>query len=165
MGLSDLVGAITSIADVFTNLGKLVEYLIYGLFELLPAFIYILNPINIVNDSITGVIMAIKVLVTSFMGIFTSKNNATNNCKDTGSGLFGFRRAKTQDGKISGKCAPDRKCSRNKLLFLFITILCPPLALALHLGIKGWFHIIVSSVLTVYMYYFPGLIYTLLHIL
>ena len=60
MGLSDLVGAVTGIAKVFTNLGNLIEFLIMGLFELLPAFFSLFNPINIVNDSITGVILAIK---------------------------------------------------------------------------------------------------------
>ena len=34
-----------------------------GLFELLPAFFSLFNPINIVNDSITGVILAIKVVI------------------------------------------------------------------------------------------------------
>ena len=60
MGLSDLVGAVTGINDVFSNLGNLIEFLIMGLFELLPAFLSLFNPINLINDSITGVIISNK---------------------------------------------------------------------------------------------------------
>ena len=65
MGLGAVADAVTSIADVFTYLGKMIEYLIYGLFELLPGFVYMLNPINIVNDAITGSFLALKVILGS----------------------------------------------------------------------------------------------------
>lgn len=163
MGLSDLVGAVTGIADVFLNLGNLVEYLIYALFELLPAFFSLFNPINIINDSITGTIIAIKVVLIGIMDLFKRKKKNSDKCKETGSGLFGFRKTGTGNGSKLSKCGPGRKCVRNRWLVLIITIICPPLALAQHLGMKGFFQVIIASFLTVYMYYFPGLIYTLLH--
>ena len=44
-----------------------------GLFELLPFFKF--NPINIINDSITGVIMAIKVVIFGIIdGLTQSKS-------------------------------------------------------------------------------------------
>ena len=164
MGLSDLVGAVTGIADVFSNLGNLIEFLIMGLFELLPAFFSLFNPINIINDSITGTIMAIKVVIFGIIDGLTPKGKSSSDgCNDTGGGLFGFRKV-GNGGKLS-KCGPGRTCVRNRWLILLIAIICPPLALAMHLGMKGFFQVLVSGFLTVYMYYFPGLIYTLLHIL
>ena len=166
MGLGAVVDAVTSIADVFTQLGKLLEFLIYGLFELLPSFVYILNPINIVNDSITGIFLAIKILITNILGVFTGKKKNYNKCEDTGGGIFGFRRTRNKEGKIvkGEKCGKDRTCKKNNLLKYIIAILCPPLALFMHIGVSGWFHVIVCTILTVYAYYFPGLMYTILHI-
>ena len=167
MGLGAVANAVTSIADVFTQIGKLIEYLIYGLFELLPGFVYILNPINIVNDSITGIFLAIKVVVVNIFGFFTPKRGKYNKCKDAGSGIFGFRRNKNSEGKLvkGQKCGKDKNCKRVYILRYLITILCPPLALFMYLGASGWFHVIVCSLLTVYAYYFPGLVYALLHIM
>ena len=163
MGLSDLVGAVTGIADVFINLGNLIEFLIMGLFELLPAFFSLFNPINIVNDSITGVILAVKVVIVGIIGGLKPKGSSTDKCSDTGGGLFGFR--KTGNGAKLSKCGPGRNCVSNRWLIFLIAVICPPLALAMHLGITGFFQILIASFLTVYMYYFPGLIYVLLHIL
>ena len=167
MGLGAVIEAVTSIADVFTQLGKLIEYLIYGLFELLPGFIYILNPINIVNDSITGIFLAIKVVLMNIVGVFKGKKKPYNKCQDSGGGLFGFRRKKNSSGKIikEEKCGGDKVCRRSNVLKYIIAILCPPLALFLHMGITGWYHVIICSLLTVYAYYFPGLMYCLLHIM
>ena len=166
MGLGAVIDAVTSIADVFTYLGKMIEYLIYGLFELLPGFVYILNPINIVNDAITGSFLAIKVIITNIIGVITPKKKPYNKCSDTGGGIFGFRREKNSEGKIisSKDCGGDKKCNQSNLLKYIIAIICPPLALFLHTGISGWFHVIVCTIFTVYFYYFPGLIYTILHI-
>lgn len=163
MGLSDLVGAVTGIADVFINLGNLIEFLIMGLFELLPAFFSLFNPINIVNDSITGVILAVKVVIVGIIDGLKPKGSSTDKCSDTGGGLFGFR--KTGNGAKLSKCGPGRNCVSNRWLIFLIAVICPPLALAMHLGITGFFQILIASFLTVYMYYFPGLIYVLLHIL
>ena len=90
MGLGSVVDAVTSIADVFIQIGKLLEYLIYALFELFPAFISLFNPINILNDTITGVILSVKVIVTNIIGFFKSKDGGYDKCNDTGSGIFGF---------------------------------------------------------------------------
>ena len=56
-------------------------------------------------------------------------------------------------------------CVPPTILNIIFLILCPPLALFLHTGIKGLFQVIVCSLLTLKAYYFPGLIYAALHIL
>ena len=166
MGLGSVVDAVTSIADVFIQIGKLLEYLIYALFELFPAFISLFNPINILNDTITGVILSVKVIVTNIIGFFKSKDGGYDKCNDTGSGIFGFRREKNKEGKIvaSSDCGGDKTCRKSYLLKYLVAIICPPLALFLYMGASGWFHVIVCTIFTVYFYYFPGLIYALLHI-
>ena len=150
MGLSDLVGAVTGIAKVFTNLGNLIEFLIMGLFELLPAFFSLFNPINIVNDSITGVILAIKVVIVGIIDGLKPKGSSTDKCSDTGGGLFGFR--KTGNGAKLSKCGPGRNCVSNRWLIFLIAVICPPLA-NMHLGITGFFSDINSK--------FPYSIYVL----
>ena len=166
MGLGAVIDGVTSIADAFTQIGKLLEFLIYGLFELLPGFIYILNPINIINDSFTGVFLAIKVVLMNIIGFFIGKKKPYNKCNDKGGGLFGFRRKRNKEGKIikEADCGGDKTCKKNYIIKYIVAILCPPLALFLHMGTSGWFHVIVCSILTVYAMYFPGLMYCLLHI-
>ena len=122
----------------FQNLGNLIEFLIMGLFELLTAFFSLFNPINIINDSITGVIMAIKVVIFGIIDGLTPKSKSSSDgCNDTGGGLFGFR--KTGNGSKLSKCGPGRTCVRNRWLILLITIICPPLALAYALRYEGIF--------------------------
>jgi len=66
-------------------------------------------------------------------------------------------------------------CVKPTVINLIILVLCPPLALYLHLGrggingITGFFYllfmVIVCSGMTYYMYYFPGFLFAALHIL
>jgi uncharacterized membrane protein YqaE (UPF0057 family) len=165
--IDKLFSAIVTIGEVSVTLGEMLVFLVKAITELLQAALLILNPIKIVNDSITGIFMAVKIVVVNILSFFTSAKRKTYNaCKSAGEGLFGYRRPRNSEGKlISSKGVRGSKCMRPKLLVLITTVLCPPLGLFFHIGSSGWFHIIIATVLTVYTYYFPGLIYTLLHIL
>jgi uncharacterized membrane protein YqaE (UPF0057 family) len=163
-----IISPIKMIVDTLMLIIELIVLLLTKVPEILMMALQILNPINIVNDSITGTIMAVKVVIIGIIDMFKSsgKPSGYSKCRDTGSGLFGYRREKNDDGKIvKNSCGDDKVCKRNILIKYIIAVICPPLALAMHLGLKGWFHIIIASVLTVYTYYFPGLLYTLLHIM
>ena len=162
-----ILSPITGIIDAMILLVKAIIIVVTAIPELLMAALQILNPINIVNDSITGIFMSIKIVIVNIFGFFTPKKGKYNKCKDSGGGIFGFRRNKNSEGKLikGQKCGKTKTCKRNYVIRYIITILCPPLALFLHLGASGWFHVIVCSLLTVYAYYFPGLIYTLLHVM
>ena len=48
---------------------------------------------------------------------------------------------------------------------LLLMVLCPPLALVLHNGLShsNFFNIGVCTILTVKLYYFPGLIFAAMH--
>ena len=58
-----------------------------------------------------------------------------------------------------------RVCVKPTTFLLMITMLCPPLGLFVHLGVRGWFHIIVCVFLTIKTYYFPGFIYAIMHMI
>ena len=165
--IDKLFSAIVTIAEVAVTLGEMLVFLIKAVTELIQAAVLILNPVKIVNDSITGIFMAIKIVVVNILSFFTTTKRKTYDaCKAVGEGIFGFRRNRNEKGKLI-KCNGTKgaKCMKTRKLSLLITLICPPLGLFLHLGSSGWFHVIVCSLLTVYAYYFPGLIYTLLHIL
>lgn len=158
---------ITGIIDAMVLFVKAIIIVLTAIPQLLMAALQILNPINIVNDSFIGVIMSIKIIVVNLVGFLTPKKKKYNKCKDNGGGIFGFRRDRNKDGKLvkDQKCGKEKVCRRNYILKYLITVICPPLALFLHIGAGGWFHIIVCAVLTIYAYYFPGLVYALLHVM
>ena len=59
----------------------------------------------------------------------------------------------------------QKKCyaSDGKIPFsvLLGTIFCPPIGVFMELGLTGWFHILLATLLT-FAYYVPGLLYALL---
>ena len=172
MGLGKLVEAIEGIGDLFVNLGKLIEIVIKFLFELLPNIIEIMNPVNVLNDIIAGVTLAIRLVFKTVMDMFTTQPKVDyNKCKDNGEGICGYRKERGPNGKILQAKERDnsekqgKKCMQPTLFRLIITVLCPPLGLLLHSGPRAWFHIILASLLTVYCFYFPGLIYVVMHTL
>ena len=163
-----IVSPIKNIINAIVKIIELIILLVTKIPEILMMAFQIFNPINIINDSITGSILAIKVVIVGLIDTFSSPsfNSTYSKCKDTGSGLFGYRREKDSSGKIvKNSCGDGKVCKRNVLVKYIIAVLCPPLALGLHLGMKGFFHVLICGFFTVYMYYFPGLIYALLHII
>jgi len=172
MGLGKLVEAIEGIGDLFVNLGKLIEIVIKFLFELLPNIMTILNPVNILNDIIAGVTLAIRLVFKSVTDMVTTQPKVDyNKCKDNGEGICGYRKIRGPDGKLLPSKEREnaekqgKKCVQPTLFRLIMTVLCPPLGLLIHSGTGAWFHIIIASLLTVYAFYFPGLIYVVMHTL
>jgi uncharacterized membrane protein YqaE (UPF0057 family) len=109
--------------------------------------------------------MSLNVLWQSLLEILKSpfNYNKYDKWKDHGSGLFGMQRNKDDNGKIIG--TNGKKCVPPTLFRLIIMILCPPLGLFLHLGLKGWLHVLIATFLTLFCFYFPGLLYVVLHVL
>ena len=172
MFLDPIIKPLESIALGFVRLSELLVELIKFVIYIPKIAIAIFNPVTILNDMITGIIMGIKIL---FKGIIDALNPRSffgkgkySKCKDKGSGFFGMRRPVNNKGKvISRNNSSDRKCLPPTVLRMIIMILCPPFALFQHVGFSngGWFNVIICTLLTIYGYYFPGLIYAILHIL
>ena len=55
-------------------------------------------------------------------------------------------------------------CVKPTFLEVIILILCPPLAIFIRKGMKGFLTILVTTILTCF-YYFPGVLFASLHIL
>ena len=165
--IDKLFSAIVTIGEVSVTLGEMLVGLINAVVQLIQAAVLILNPVSLINDTITGIFMAIKIFTVNFISFFTKTGRkGYDACKSAGEGIFGYRRKRNTEGKLIGTGPPNgAKCIKPKLMVLLITILCPPLGLFLKMGVAGWFHVIICSILTVYAYYFPGLMYCLLHIL
>ena len=76
-----------------------------------------------------------------------------NDKEDAEGGPFGVK------NKKRAVCVPPT------LMNIIILILCPPLAIFLDKGLKGFFPTIICSLMTYFLYYFPGLIFAALHVL
>lgn len=123
--------------------------IILPLLEIVPKAIQvclsIFNPPVFINDLIFGITFSIKSL---FDGITSSISSGTTP-----------KKSKIDVSSQPSVCIPP---TFMNLLFLLI---CPPLALFLDRGMSGIFHVVICAILTMKMYYFPGLIYAALHIL
>ena len=170
--LKPLLGPLYSIIEGSLKLVEFLVILISKVPVLIQIAIQIFNPVNILNDSITGIFMGIKILFKGLIDALNPRNifgkGKYDKCKDTGSGFFGMRRPVNSKGKVTDiNKSNDRKCVPPTLFRMIMLIICPPFALFQHVGLSngGWFNVIVCILLTVYGYYFPGLIYAILHIL
>ena len=135
-----VVSIVLLIVELITMIPKMVE-----------AALSIFNPNKLIDDILYGSVAGIN---TVMGGLIDSVDfNSANPRESPGDGPFGT----IEKGKPV--CIPPTMIN---IIFL---ILCPPLALFLHSGIKGFFQVIVCSLLTLKAYYFPGLIYAALHIL
>jgi uncharacterized membrane protein YqaE (UPF0057 family) len=156
------------IVDAILKLVELVVLILTMIPELLETALGILNPVKLLNEIIDGITLSIKLVVRSVGDIFKMKQTH-DACKDGGEGLLGFRKIRGADGKILpakerlNAEKQGKKCVPPTLFRLFMTVICPPFALLLHSGPRAWFHIIIASLLTVYCFYFPGLIYVVMH--
>lgn len=134
--------------DMFKVFGHMLVLLFHflGIFPpLLETVGLLFDPKRFVDDVIFGITFGIKML---FSGIFSSLNAGSSP-----------RPNNNESNSLPKVCFPP---TLTNLIFL---VVCPPLALFLDRGIQGLFHVIVCSLLTIKMYYFPGFIYAAMHIL
>ena len=157
------------ILDAILKLVEFVVLLVTAIPEVLGMALQIFNPVAVLNDTIAGFFLGLKIILRSIGDVF--KNGPKykyDKCTDAGEGIFGFRRARDENGRlvdVLDKNIKNRKCVEPTFINLLIMVLCPPLALFFHLGIRGWFQILVCAFLTVKTYYFPGLIYAVMHLI
>jgi uncharacterized membrane protein YqaE (UPF0057 family) len=157
------------IVDAILKLVEFVVLLVTAIPEVLSMAIQIFNPVAVLNDVIAGTFLGLKIILKSVGDIFKNGPNFKyDKCKDSGEGIFGFRRARDENGNLTeilNKNTKKRTCVEPTFINLLIMVLCPPLALFFHLGVRGWFQILVCAFLTVKTYYFPGLIYAVMHLI
>ena len=163
---------IEPLSAIATACIKGVELLVIFL-EFIPkmfsAAMDIFNPTKLMNDIIGGTVASISLVFSRIMDLINPRTYFGSDPKaDFGEkeDIFGKKPEKDSNGKyINPMKSKGKKCMPPTLARMLILMLCPPFALFLHLGLSGWVSIILCSVLTIYGYYFPGLIYATLHIL
>lgn len=135
---------IIGIANAFLKIGEFIIEFVKLIVKAFTSASQILNPTKLINDIIVGVITGVSLLFTSFL----EKIN-----------IFSI----PSTGKDKTSCK-NKKCYKLTFTRLMATIVCPPLGIFMEKGIGAFFQIILCALLTIYAYYFPGLIYALLHL-
>ena len=124
--------------------------IIIPLLELVPKAIEVVmllfNPKKFIDDIIFSITYGIKLVV---------------------GGMMDSMDAGTKSNKEEDPDNVPKVCLPPSLFNLIILIICPPLALLINYGagLNGIFLVVICTILTVWCYYFPGLIFAALHIL
>ena len=168
--LIELFSGITKIASAFIKFGELIFILISFIPKMIEAAFDIFNPTKLMNDIIGGTIAAISLAVKRIGDMLNPRTYlGTDPNADPGKKEDIFGATPEKDPKTGKYVNPvkskGKKCLPPTMARMILLMLCPPFALFLHLGLSGWFSVLLCTFLTVYGFYFPGLIYAVLHIL
>ena len=137
-------------------IAMLIAFIVYfwkvlvAIFSLIPPLIEMaitlfLNPTKLVNDIITGVTIGLSLLIERIFGYINPSSYLSSN----------------KQSKKDSLDTIDTNCYSTSFMNILLLIVCPPFAVFQANGFK--FHeILICTLLTVYGYYFPGLIYAIL---
>jgi hypothetical protein len=161
--LDPLKKMLVGIVDIAILIGE-----IFALIpKLLKIVVTIFKPDKLMNDIIYGTTMGINSVISALTDKLNFSTEKTVDEKaDT---------AKNSNGIFGIDDSSKAICTKPTWINLLILVLCPPLALYLHLGRTGlsgigpWlstiFMVLICCGMTYYMYYFPGFLFAALHIL
>ena len=144
--LLGMAAAVVGIVELIIELALLVP-------KILELMINVFSPDKLINDIIYGVTQGITYMISTFFGGLISRPKKSDGTADAGNQLFGS----SKKAKVV--------CIKPTTITLLILILCPPLALLLHEGIKAWYLVVICALMTYFFYYIPGFIFAALHIL
>jgi uncharacterized membrane protein YqaE (UPF0057 family) len=143
-----MVFPVVMISFVIAKMSDIIGPVMEMIPKLIRVILSIFNPRKFMDDIIFGISYGISSLMS---GIFSSINSGTSESKS--------KRFGDDTSKI------PKVCVSPTIFNLVLLLICPPLALFMDRGIQGMFLVIVCAILTVKLYYFPGLIFAALHIL
>ena len=150
-----IINVLTTMAEFVKTAIPLIEdvtMLFVKFIEVLPL---IFSPDKFINQIMYGITNGIKLIFEKFLNSID-----TDGLKSNGQGYTGpFGVSEEESTKNRVICTPPT------LMNIIFMILCPPFALFLHKGLKGIMPVILCSLMTYFLYYFPGFIYAALHIL
>ncbi len=152
MGWNEIVGGFLSLINFAKNLILIIEKLLLMAPKIVMYFIYfITTPGKVISDAIYGFTTGFKMILKSIIDILMGKS-------------IGLINPHIKNDDPSNTKREKEECISPSLLELLILILCPPLAIFIKKGLKGFFTIVITAVLT-YFYYLPGLVYASLYVL
>ena len=140
------------IINMFIKLGPIIvtfAKLFVNIFEIIPL---IFDPPTFINDILFGITWGINNL---FSKVIASMNTEKEKDPNSESGTFG----------VSEENQKLYTCADPTLGMILLLVVCPPLAIFYKLGIEGMVSAIICGVLCVKLYYFPGLLFAILHVL
>ena len=139
--MKPLIDIVKMVVSIIKIIGQILE-----LFpQIIELIVLVFSPKKFIDDIIFGVSYAIKLVIGGMM-----------DSMDSG----------TASNKEENPDDVPKVCMPPSLFTLLFLVICPPLALMINVGgIKGIFLTVICSILTVWCYYFPGLIFAALHIL
>jgi len=140
-----LLKPLIDIIKIVVMIIKIVGQILSLFPQIIETILLIFNPKKFIDDLIFGISYGIKLIVGGMMDSIDS-------------------------GTVSNKEEnPDdvpKVCMSPSLFNLIILLICPPLALMIHVGGRtGIFLTVICTILTVWCYYFPGFIFAAIHIL
>jgi uncharacterized membrane protein YqaE (UPF0057 family) len=153
--LVSLFEAIGNIFLAFEKIGEIIIFILDIMFTVIPQMEIIFNPVKFINDIIYGFIKGVSFFLASlknrlqldkYFGNYKNETNSPNCNRNNTNGLN------------------NKNCYKTTLIQYIILIVCPPLAIFSKHGFSQIFSIFICSILTVYAYYFPGLLYAILMI-
>jgi uncharacterized membrane protein YqaE (UPF0057 family) len=138
------------IGNVFVWFGQFIYFLLQVLYTIPFDFV---NSVILITSS---VLLAIPQVFINLVKLVTNKF-----VKYIVSGFWGWDRvpADSADNKQSDKCYSTN--GRVPFSVILGTILMPPIGVFMTLGLTGWLHILLATLLTL-CFYIPGLIYALI---
>ena len=147
-----IISPVIVISKAFLKMYEFTVLILEIFGKTIEAALNIFNPDKLINDVLYGITHGITSMFSAIVDKIDIGGGSVDKKKD--GGPFGVTEKK------QATCIPPT------LMNLLILVLCPPLALFLNKGFSGgWFITIICSLMTYFMYYFPGFIFAALHIL
>jgi hypothetical protein len=145
MGIVKLVG----------SLFKILEFFIKAFISVIEMLPLIFDPPRLIDDVLFAISSSLKLVFSKFGG---DVRNATSTPEDDNqeTGPFG----------VSNSNRAEFTCMDPTWSTILLLIVCPPLAIIYKLGFwAGFISSIICGVLCVKLFYFPGLLFAILHVL
>ena len=136
----------------FLRIGEILVKFIELFVSVMQIIPLIFDPPRFIDDILFGITWGINNL---FSKVIASMNTEKEEDPNSESGTFG----------VSEENQKLYTCADPTLGMILLLVVCPPLAIFYKLGIEGLVSAIICGVLCVKLYYFPGLLFAILHVL
>ena len=125
--------------------------ILFSIFSIIPpmlemASMLLLKPTKLANEIITGTVVGITMIIEKVMGFFNPSK-------------YGSDAKPYSDESVMSRA--EQNCYSTSFMNLVLLIVCPPFAVFQSLG-SSFNEIFLCTLLTVYGYYFPGLLYAII---
>ena len=153
--LDIIINVLTTMSNFVVKAMPLIEDVTMLLVKFIEVLPVLFSPDKLINQILYGTTNGIKLIFDKFLNSIDTDGLKTNGSGYTGP--FGVSEEESSKNRVI--------CTPPTLMNIIFMILCPPFALFLHKGLKGIMPVILCSLMTYFLYYFPGFIYAALHIL